>query len=144
MDNAPAPENRRGGLALGVILLGLVCIVVGFGVLTWTPRDTSVALAMATSAISPTVLPVSGSRSTPTAVTTGAPSATPTVAPSATPTATLMPSRLPALALIATSTNTPPPSPTPTRKAPAAPEGTSLSLTIVHSNDTWGYTRPCG
>jgi hypothetical protein len=132
MDNATAPENRRGGLALGVILLGLACIVVGFGLLTWTPRDASVALAMATPQITPTLLPASVSH------------ATRTVEPSATPTDALTPSRLPTLALLATPTNTPLPSPTPVRNPLVTPEGTSLALTIVHSNDTWGYTRPCG
>jgi len=130
MDNASAPSDRRGGLALGAILLGLACIIVGFGILTWAPKDTSVARAVA--------IPSDSLAST------QLPSATPVLESPATSTVTLKISQFPTLALIATPTNTPLPSPTPTPKALVLPEETSLALTIVHTNDTWGYTRPCG
>lgn len=37
-------------------------------------------------------------------------------------------------------TSTPLPSPTPSPTPPPPP----ISITLVHSNDTWGYTLPCG
>jgi hypothetical protein len=54
------------------------------------------------------------------------------------------PISLPTLVMLATATDTPPPSPTPTARPEGSPEGAVFSLTIVHTNDTWGYTRPCG
>jgi hypothetical protein len=37
------------------------------------------------------------------------------------------------------------PTATPSPSAPPATVSSgTLELTIVHSNDVWGYTRPCG
>lgn len=48
----------------------------------------------------------------------------------ATPVPTPMPTSTP------TKTPTPVPSPTPTSQP--------IELTVVHTNDTWGYSEPCG
>jgi hypothetical protein len=101
-------------LAPTAIALGLACIIVGFGLLTWTPGSTSGALAG-------------------TGGTTPLPAAP-----------------LPTLALMVTSAPTPVSSPTASpsstvfQAASLAETSATFTLTIVHSNDTWGYTLPCG
>jgi hypothetical protein len=123
-------------LAPAAITLGLACIIVGFGLLTWTPGSSSGALAGTGDT---TLLPAAPLPTLVLMVTSGP---TPVSSPTAAP--------LPTLALMVTSGPTPVSSPT------AAPSSTmfpavslaetdaTFTLTIVHSNDTWGYTRPCG
>lgn len=53
---------------------------------------------------------------------------TPASTPTSTPTKTLTP--------IPTSTPTSTPTPTPTPQP--------VELTVLHTNDTWGYSEPCG
>jgi hypothetical protein len=101
-------------LAPAAIVLGLACIIVGFGLLTWASGSTSEALAETSDAAS---LPAAS---------------------------------LPTRALMVTSGSTPVWSPTVPpfsamfREVSLAGTGATFTLTIVHSNDTWGYTRPCG
>jgi hypothetical protein len=102
-------------------LLGLLCAGVGLLVLIWRPETVLSVLAVATptEALSPSLTPV----------------------PSATPTATIRPTNTPS------PTETPPPTepaPTATQPAAAANPADTFPLTILHSNDTWGYTLPCG
>lgn len=101
------------------IALGLTCIVAGFGLLTWTPRSTSLAQREAAQARL-SAMEQTGAAALPTLVmmVTSAPAEAPTLTVSASPTATQ------AVSLSET--------------------GATFTLTIVHSNDTWGYTRPCG
>jgi hypothetical protein len=56
------------------------------------------------------------------------PTPTPTPTPTSTPTKTPTP--------IPTPTYTPTPTPTPTPRP--------IELTVLHTNDTWGYSGPCG
>ena len=44
----------------------------------------------------------------------------------------------------ATSSPTAFPAPTATQSISLAETGATFTLTIVHSNDTWGYVDPCG
>jgi 2',3'-cyclic-nucleotide 2'-phosphodiesterase (5'-nucleotidase family) len=41
-----------------------------------------------------------------------------------------------------TSTKTPTPIPTPTYTPTPTPR--PIELTVLHTNDTWGYSEPCG
>jgi hypothetical protein len=50
----------------------------------------------------------------------------------------------PTLVVLSPPTYTPAPLPVPVLQTDGAPKGTALALTIVHTNDTWGYTEPCG
>jgi hypothetical protein len=99
-------------LAPAAIVLGLACIIVGFGLLTWTPGSASGALAETGDAAS---LPAASP---------------PTVALMVTPTPVWSPTVPPASAMF--------------REVSLAGTGATFTLTIVHSNDTWGYTLPCG
>jgi len=63
-----------------------------------------------------------------------APQPSPTSTATATATAVAAATSLPT----PTSTPTPPPSPSPTS------EPSAFELTILHTNDTWGYVYPCG
>ena len=110
MGNSTSRKNIPGWLAPVAILLGLVCIVAGFGLLTWRPGSVSAAGRTASLAALPT----------PTAI------------------------QLPTLALMVTSVPTPPPTLTAKQPISLAETGATFTLTIVHSNDTWGYTEPCG
>ena len=76
-----------------------------------------------------------------------APKATPTVVvqSTSTPTLTATATPSPTLTATATATSTPTslpktPTPSPTPMPPAQP----FTLTLLHTNDTWGYTQPCG
>ena len=101
-------------LAPAAIVLGLACILVGFSLLTWTPSATSGVRAGTGDA---TPLPTAPLPTRATMVTSGpAPVSSPTAAPSS----TLF------------------------RAVSLAETGATFTLTIVHSNDTWGYTLPCG
>jgi hypothetical protein len=102
-------------LAPAAILLGLVCIVVGFGLLTWSPS----------SAAAPNRLVVR---------------VPPTVPKIELPTLALVLTSAPAIVL----SPTPLPTPTATEPVSLVETGAVFNLTIVHSNDTWGYTQPCG
>ena len=131
-------------LVLTVVLLGLASIAVCVTLLLlgsdratvgWlvTPTWTASPVADQTATRAPTRTPTA--RWAPTWTATWTPR------PTATLTATSMPQ--PTLAVLATSTPTSTLVPTPISQPEGAPEGTALSLTIVHTNDTWGYTRPC-
>jgi len=103
-------------MALGALLLGALYLVIGLGLLTSTSRANRSAAAPP----SPTVASQPLREPTPT---WGAVRASPTV---------------PAV---------PSPTPIPDRQVsptPAPPVGDLFHLTVIHSNDTWGYTRPCG
>jgi hypothetical protein len=63
----------------------------------------------------------------------------PTPSPSPTPVPTHTPSPPPP-----TSTPTPVPTSTPTPVPTSTPALQALELTILHTNDTLGYTEPCG
>jgi hypothetical protein len=52
--------------------------------------------------------------------------------------------QLPTLALMVTSAPTPLLTPVAKHPVSLAETGATFTLTIVHSNDTWGYTEPCG
>jgi hypothetical protein len=101
-------------LAPAAITLGLACIIVGFGLLTWTPGSSSGALAGTGDT---TLLPAAPLPTLVLMVTSGP---TPVSSPTAAPSSTMFP----AVSLAETDA--------------------TFTLTIVHSNDTWGYTRPCG
>lgn len=48
---------------------------------------------------------------------------------------------------VPTPTPVPPtaaPTPTPTRPPTPTPTPQPITLTVLHTNDTWGYVRPCG
>jgi hypothetical protein len=53
-----------------------------------------------------------------------------------TPTPTSMPTKTPTPTPTFTPTSTPTPTPTPTPRP--------IELTVLHTNDTWGYSEPCG
>ena len=140
MTKTSTRKNSSGWLALGAVALGILCAGIGIWILSWSPRPETLAagntpvpaatrpsLPTAIAAVpSPTPSPTTRTQATPTASPTrAAVQPTPTVA-QLTPTA-------------AAAQPTPLPSPTPT----LLPEG-YFYLTIVHSNDTWGYTLPCG
>jgi hypothetical protein len=54
------------------------------------------------------------------------------------PTPTPMPTFTP------TKTPTPTPTPTPTSTPTPTPTPRPIELTALHTNDTWGYSEPCG
>ena len=70
------------------------------------------------------------------------PKATSTVVAQSTSTPTLTPTLRPTYTSVPTSTPTPLP-PTPTAVA-TLPPAEPFTLTLLHTNDTWGYTQPCG
>jgi hypothetical protein len=43
-----------------------------------------------------------------------------------------------------TPTQTPTPIPTPTFTPTPTPTPRPIELTVLHTNDTWGYSEPCG
>ncbi|MBC7252193.1 MAG: hypothetical protein H5T62_18185 [Anaerolineae bacterium] len=56
--------------------------------------------------------------------------------PSPTPTATAT--------AVAAATSSPTPTSTPTASPSPTSEPSAFELTILHTNDTWGYVYPCG
>ncbi len=127
-DNMSIPSTQSKNprwLVPGILALGVLLIIAGVWLVRWTHRAASAqttatasALARANPAASSTAT-AEQTRPLPTlVVTVHAPTAVPTRTPS--PTA---------------SSPTPTPSP--------LPPGT-IELSVVHSNDTWGYTLPCG
>jgi len=166
-------ERQRNWLAIGVLLLGAVYTMVGVGLLLPGPRQVIVAwIATPTMAQGATAVLARAPNQTATAVPawTSFPTLTLSPSPVSLPTLVMLPtwslaptpvslptlSVLPTLALFPTPVPlaTPGKLPTATDAAgsssipPAQPrdllEGAAFSLTIVHTNDTWGYTRPCG
>lgn len=120
MKNSSKPKVA-GWLALGAIALGILLTTIGLWILSWHPhtQPASAAAGEPTTTHIAAVLPTSTRQpATPTPQ-----PATPTPLP---PTATAVPTQTPE-----------PPTPSPTASEP-------LELAIVHSNDTWGYTQPCG
>ena len=120
-DKQPTTDRNTGqAIALGAVLLGILCIVAGIWLLNRTPNEA--VLAAATPALA-----------------TAAPAPTRALAPTvARPTNTVV------LAL----TPTLPPdvqdaAPTPTATSIPLQSGL-FHLAILHSNDTWGYLMPCG
>ena len=69
------------------------------------------------------------------------PKPTPTAQATATQTATA--TKQPTATATPTAVATPSPSPVPPTATPV-PQGSPFTLTLLHTNDTWGYTRPCG
>ena len=54
------------------------------------------------------------------------------------------PTPMPATVAPVTATSTPIPTPTPTTAPIPTPTPQPVTLTILHTNDTWGYVQPCG
>jgi hypothetical protein len=134
--------QKKRWLALGVIVLGAACIAAGVGLLL--PKSGS-AVVGRVAAATQTTAPTATETATP--VPTWTPTSTATVTPASTetpPRAFSTQTPVPTLALLSTPAYTPEPLPTPAQGAGGPPEGTALALTIVHTNDTWGYTEPCG
>ena len=116
-------QNKNGWMALGAIGLGVILTLVGIFLLSWSSEATDRSLAQTAATATWTVAPTA--LFTPSPV----PSSTP-VPPTSTPTPVQpAPTFTPAMAVQPTST---------------IPADGLFQLTIVHSNDTWGYTRPCG
>jgi hypothetical protein len=123
-----AKQNTGRWIAYGAILAGVICIVVGVAILSWTPETPAAAAnthptpdahpQVATSPLNTLVI------LTPLPATTSLPK----------PTATR----------IVAPTHTPSPQVTPDTPTPVQLTGGLFHLAIVHSNDTWGYTLPCG
>lgn len=68
-----------------------------------------------------------------------------TAQPLPTVTATWIKASLPTATATHTATPTRPvPTPSPTPPNPPTRPVEAIRLTIIQSNDTWGYTRPCG
>ncbi len=119
-------KNKGVWLALGAVLLGGLYVALGLWLLGRQPVQNGGRRATAT----PTGTPIIPPR--------------PTVAPT--------PVRLPTLTVVHVTRPTPLPSPTvpPTpTSSPAMVASPTLTtelflLAVVHSNDTWGYVRPCG
>jgi hypothetical protein len=141
--------------APAAILLGLVCILSGFGLLVWTPGAAPAVVGeTALDPVQTVARPVSTNTELLTATDTPARLSTTTgpaavTFPTVLPTATDPP--LPTLSLMAATAAptaiTPPtllPTLTETQPVSLAETGATFTLTIVHTNDTWGYTRPCG
>jgi hypothetical protein len=126
--------NTGRVIALGAILLGLLCIAAGIWLLNWTPKGASVAAAIAEPT---TPLPAAPRHQTP-------------AAQAVKPTHTVVP--------VATSTLPPDVKETPSERSedpehrvgptptatPVPIKSGPFHLAIVHSNDTWGYLMPCG
>jgi len=111
-------QNSGGWLAAGTIVLGAFCIGIGVWILSWAPETIPSVLTVAT--LLPTATTV------------------------VTPTATATPAALPTLRATATSTFAPVPTATWPSPDPTTSPTEIFQLRIVHSNDTWGYTLPCG
>ena len=119
-DRHAPPDKRRQSprwLAIAGVLLGLLYVGGGIGYLSWSSRRAPGGAAPT----SPASTPVTVSRQ-----------ATLDAA------ATSMASLRATAAAQPTPTHTPTPRPTVT----LAPELTEI--VVLHSNDTWGYTLPCG
>ena len=141
MTKSPATQNTTRWLAIAAVVLGMACTAAGIWVLSWSPGTAETARAKV---VFPTSTPLSVSTVTASApLPTQTPASSPTPFPTATAQATVTPGQAtPTPQVVQTPSpgvSTPTPWPTPT----APPDG-HLALTIVHSNDTWGYTWPCG
>jgi hypothetical protein len=127
MAKSAPKRDVRGWLALGAVLLGLLYVVAGVWVLS---RSSSARAAR----LEPqeTATPVLPATPTALATATRRPDPTPTPQASNTP-------------VEPTSTATSTPLPSPTASKPVVEPGDGiLDLTIVHTNDAWGYLLPCG
>lgn len=140
MRNA-SKSKSSAWLALGSATLGILLTISGLWMLSWHSRAQP-ASAVATSAImrEPTTSKVAVL-----ATLTAPPLATPTQTPP-----TVTPPPLPTITATATNAadtaiTTPVATATQTPNLPASSQvAHKLELAIVHSNDTWGYTLPCG
>ena len=116
MKKTPTKQPQTGWIALGVVMAGLLLALVGVWLIGWGPNARAISAAK---------------------------SATPTSAPPIIITKII---QWPSPTTAATTTPLPtatPLQPTPTVTQTTLP-GETLDLVIVHTNDTWGYTRPCG
>ena len=120
-----AKQTAGGWIAYSAILVGIICTVIGVAILSWAPKAPEVAADM-----SPTLTVH------PQAVTSPLNTL---VIQSPLPIATSPPK--PSATRIVAPTRTLPPQVTPT---PVQLTSGLFHLAIVHSNDTWGYTLPCG
>ena len=124
MDNTTPELNTKSWLAFAAILLGFILTGIGgLLILSWLPRTASadpvVTALPATSVATPTAeKPEQDKGPNPAA-------ATPTLTPTS-------------LLTRAKSTLAAPEEPTP------LPAGGTFRLTVLHTNDTWGYLDPCG
>jgi hypothetical protein len=126
-------------LALAVVVVGLACIAAGVSLLLPGSKRAVVSWL-----VTPTWTDFPTATLAATQVPTGTPTWTPTHTPESTATSTPTHTPQPARTLVATSGPTSAPAPTSISESGDTPEGPALALTIVHTNDTWGYTRPCG
>ena len=117
MTHTPKPRKGRW-LALGAVLLGLLYVTVGI----WALSRSSERMAASYATATPPSMPTSTVKPD-----QGAGASTPT----------------PPLATPAPAT-TSAPLPTATRSSTSASVEGTFSLHVVHTNDTWGYTLPCG
>jgi hypothetical protein len=124
-------------LALVVVLVGLASIAIGVSLLL--PGSSQVVAGWL---VTPTWTASPTATQTATQVPTRTPAATWTSQPTATSTPAHTPRPTPVM--LAAAVPTPTPMPKTASESEGAPEGAVLALTIVHTNDTWGYTRPCG
>jgi hypothetical protein len=121
MEPADKPRTAKW-IAYSIILLGILCIPVGIAILSWTPKPATTAANAEPAQI---VLPLVGSSPLSTLV-----------AKSPLPTATAT--------RVVAPTRTLPPQVTPETPTPVPLADGLFHLSIVHTNDTWGYTLPCG
>ena len=121
MAKSTQKRDVRGWFALGAMLLGLLFVLAGVWVLSRTSRVRAARLQPHPTAT--VALPATATRR---------PDPTPTPRPTNTP-----------VEPTATAIVTPSPSPT-LAGLDAEPGDGTLELTVVHTNDAWGYLLPCG
>jgi hypothetical protein len=117
------PNDRRW-VALGAIAVGILVVATGVWVLNWGAQAPPAAVA--NTVASPTAGRLARLNETATATATA----------TAAPTSTRTPIPLP--------TYTTTPSPDVALPTPVGVTDGTIPITILHSNDTWGYTLPCG
>lgn len=163
----PLAERWKIWLAMGLVLIALAHIGIGVRLLlpgssqvvvSWLAKPTMAAVQ--TSIQAPIAHPTRTSSPTmpllpklsPLPTLAMLPDVTQAHSPVSLPTLAMLPTFVPspspisapALAVLPTATDTPQPAPTSTAQFQGLAAATAFSLTIVHTNDTWGYTRPCG
>ena len=145
MTKSPATRNTTRWLAVAAVVLGIACTAAGIWVLSWSPGtvETSHAKVALPTSTPLSVSTVTASVPLPTQTPASSPTPFPTATAQATATPTAEPTHTPGQA-----TPTPQvvstPTPAAAQSTPTAAADEHLALTIVHSNDTWGYTWPCG
>jgi hypothetical protein len=145
MTKSPATRDTTRWLAIAAIGLGIACTAVGIWILSGSPgtAETSRAKVALPTSTPLSVSTVTASVPLPTQTPASSPTPFPTATAQATATPTAGPTHTPGQA-----TPTPQvvstPTPAAAQPTPTAPADGRFELTIVHSNDTWGYTWPCG